>query len=138
MKNLLRTGFERRILWKMSNRHAYYNKGISWSRQLFPKTGIARESVRLRTLDRKLTLNLVVIFNSFTDISSLKYNWNILWLLLFSGKKIGSTLKCSSQCLCLCLFYQVKEQSVARKIFYWSCGPGMYSQQYFSGNLQKF
>ena len=46
-----------RILLKMENRHSYYNKDISRSRPLFQKTDIARESVYLRTIDRKLTLN---------------------------------------------------------------------------------
>ena len=34
----------------------------------FKKTDIVRENVYLRTIDRKLTLNLIVVFNSFTDI----------------------------------------------------------------------
>ena len=50
MENLLPIGFERRILWKMANWHTYYNKET-----------------------RKFTLSLIVIFNSFTDISFLKY-----------------------------------------------------------------
>ena len=45
-----------------------------------------RESVYLRTIDRKLTLNLIVIFNSFADISFLRYVTKIFCLLLFSGK----------------------------------------------------
>ena len=73
MENLLRTGFERATFWKMANRNTYYNKETLWSPQLFQKTDIARESVYLRTIDRKLTLNLIAIFNSFTDISFLKY-----------------------------------------------------------------
>ena len=72
-ENLLQTGFESRILRKMVNRHSYYNKKISWSRQLFQKTDIARNSVYLRTIDRKLTLNLIIIFSPFTDICLLKY-----------------------------------------------------------------
>ena len=70
----------------MANRRTYYNKEISWSRQPFHETDIARKSVYLRTIDRKLTLNLIVIFNSFTDISFLKYVTKIFCLLLFSGK----------------------------------------------------
>ena len=50
MENLLPIGFEMRILWKMANWHTYYNKET-----------------------RKFTLSLIVIFNSFTDISFLKY-----------------------------------------------------------------
>ena len=58
-------------------------------RQLFQETDIMRESVYLRTIDRKLTLNLIVIFNSFTDVSFLKYVTKIFCLLLFSGKNLG-------------------------------------------------
>ena len=46
-----------RILRKMENRHSYYDKDISRTRLLFQKTDISRESVYLRTIDRKLTLN---------------------------------------------------------------------------------
>ena len=52
----------------MANRSTYYNKEISWSRQLFQKTDIARESVYLTTIDKRLTLNLIVVFDSFADI----------------------------------------------------------------------
>ena len=70
----------------MANRRTYHNKEISWSRQLFYETVIVRQSVYWRTIDRKLTLNLIVIFNSFTDISFLKYVTKMFCLLLFSGK----------------------------------------------------
>ena len=43
MENLLRTGFERRILQKMPKRHSYY-KDILYRRQLFQKTDILRQS----------------------------------------------------------------------------------------------
>ena len=39
----------------------------------FKKQTLQGESVYLRTIAEKLTLNLIVIFNSFTDISFLKY-----------------------------------------------------------------
>ena len=86
MENHLWTGFERRTLWKMANRLTYYSKMIAWSRQLFQETDIARESVYSRTICGKLTLNLIVIFNSFTDLYFLKYVTKIFCLLLFSGK----------------------------------------------------
>ena len=75
MENLLQTGFERRILRKMTdqNNKRHYNKEISWNPQFFQKTDIRRESVNLRTIQRKLTLNLAVVFNFTTDISFLKY-----------------------------------------------------------------
>ena len=47
MENLVRTGFERRILRKMANRHSYH-KEMSY-RQLFQRTEIVREKVYLRT-----------------------------------------------------------------------------------------
>ena len=58
MKNLLRSEFESRILRNGEPTFLIY---------------IARESVYLRTIYRKLTLNLIVIFNSITDISFLKH-----------------------------------------------------------------
>ena len=71
MENLLRTGFERRFFRKIVSWNSYYNKKILWSRQLFQEIDIARDIVYLRTIDRKLTFNLTVIFNFFTDISIL-------------------------------------------------------------------
>ena len=88
MKNLLRIRFERRTLLKMVNRHSYYNKKISWSRHLFQKTNITWESVYLRTTDRKLTLNLIVIFKSFTDISFIKYITKIFYISYYFQEKI--------------------------------------------------
>ena len=41
----------------------------------------------MRTIDRKLTLNLKVIFHLFTDISFLKYVTKIFIILLFLEKK---------------------------------------------------
>ena len=77
----------------MENRHSYYNKDISRSRPLFQKTDIARESVYLRTIDRKLTLNLIVIFNSFTDISFLKYVTKIFCISYYFQEKIWECFK---------------------------------------------
>ena len=77
----------------MENRHSYYNKDISRSRPLFQKTDIARESVYLRTIDRKLTLNLIVIFNSFTDISFLKYVTKIFCVSYYLQEKIWEHFK---------------------------------------------
>ena len=118
----------------MANRRTYYDKEISWSRQLFHETDIAKESVSLRTIHRKLTLNLTVIFNSFSDISFLRYVTKIFCLLLFSEK--------IRECFKLHLSVVVFVLSVAsilykdfgenpRKIYYKSFGPQMYSQQFF-------
>ena len=98
-KNFLQTGFESGILRKMVNRHSYYNKKMLWSRQLFQTTDFARDSVYLRTIDRKLTLNLIIIFNLFTDICLLKYVIKLKYFvsLTIFRKKFGSVLRCSSQ-----------------------------------------
>ena len=75
----------------MLNEHSYYNKKILWSWQLFQKTDIARDSVYLRIIDRKLTLNLIIIFNPFADISLLNYVTKLKYFVsatIFS-KKIG-------------------------------------------------
>ena len=93
MENLLRTGFERRILWKMKNQHSYYDKDISRSPQLFQKTDIARETVYLRTIYRKLTLNLIVILNSFRGISFLKYVTKIFCISDCFQEKIWECFK---------------------------------------------
>ena len=93
MENLLRTGFERRILWKMENQHSYYNKDISWSSQLFQKTDIVRKNVSLRNINRKLTLSLIVIFNFFTDISFLKYVTKIFCISYYFQEKIWECFK---------------------------------------------
>ena len=101
VENLLRTGFERRILQKMANRLSSYhllptfcyNKEIPWSRQLYQKTDIARESVYLSTIDRKLTLNLIVIFNSFIDISFLKYVTKIFCVSYYSQEGLCECFK---------------------------------------------
>ena len=103
MESLLRTGLKEEFL--LSNRQSYYKNEISWSRQLFEKADITRESVYLRTIDRKLTLNLIVIFNSFTDIYFLKYVAKIFCIFHYFQEIFGSGLRCSFQWLCLCIFY---------------------------------
>ena len=57
------------------------------------KKDIARESVYLRTIDRKLTLNLIVFFNSFTDISFLKYVTKIFSVSYYCQVKILECFK---------------------------------------------
>ena len=93
MENLLRTGFERATFWKMANWNTYYNKETLWSPQLFQKTDIARESVYLRTIDRKLTLNLIAIFNFFTDISFLNHVTKIFCISYYIQEKIWECFK---------------------------------------------
>ena len=85
--------FWQSILWKMTNRHSYYNKAISWSRQLFQRTDIVRESINLITIGRKLILNLIVILNSFTDIFFLKYVTKIFHFPYYFQKNIWECFK---------------------------------------------
>ena len=51
------------------------------------------------SIDRKLTLNLIVIFNSFTDISFVKYTTLLKYFvsLTIFMKKLGGVLRCSFQ-----------------------------------------
>ena len=83
----------------MANQRSYY-KEISQSRQLFRRTEIVAEKVYLRTIDRKLIV--MVIFNSFTDISFLKDFPNAFFLsLTVFRKKYEIILRYSFQELCL-------------------------------------
>ena len=75
MKNFQQTGFARRILRKMTNRHSYYNKEIPWIRQLFQTKDIARESVNLRTID------------IFTDMFFLKYVTKMFYISYYFQEK---------------------------------------------------
>ena len=59
----------------------------------FKKTDITRESVYLRTIDRKFALNLIVIFNSFTDISFLKYVVKVFCVSYYFQEKIQECFK---------------------------------------------
>ena len=59
----------------------------------FKKTDIVRENVYVRTINRKLTLNLIVIFNSFTDISFLKYVTKIFCISYYFQEKIWECFK---------------------------------------------
>ena len=88
----------------MENRHCYYNKDISRSRPLFQKTDIARESVYLRTIDRKLTLNLIVIFNSSTDISFRKFVTEIFCDSYYFQEKTSTVLRCDQLSVAVFVF----------------------------------
>ena len=149
MENVLQTGFERRILWKMENGHSYYNKDISWSRQLFQKTDIVRKGVYLRTIDRTLTLNLIVIFNSFTDILFLKHVTEIFCISYYFQDKFW---KCFKVQLSVTLFVYILSSKGANQLqvlYIKTLGniQGNFSTEaavlkcipnIFSGNLQKF
>ena len=148
MENLLRTAFERRVLWKMENQNSYYNKDISWRPLLFQKTDIVRENVSLRAIDRKLTSNLIVIFNSFTDISFLKYVTKIFCISYYFQEKIWECFKVQ---LSVTLFVYISSKganqvqvlyvktlrnikgSFSTEAGFLKCIPSI-----FSGNLQKF
>ena len=83
----------------MENRRSYYSKDISRSRPLFQKTDIAKESVCLRTID---IWHWILIFNSFADISCLKYVTKIFRIYYYFQEKIRECFKVQLQWLCLC------------------------------------
>ena len=90
MENLLRTGFERRILQNTANQ-----------RDIVKLTALSKNrDCEGKTIDRKLIV--MVIFNSFTDISFLKDFPNTFFLSLpVLRKKIESALRYSFQQLFL-------------------------------------
>ena len=135
----------------MANRQSHYKKEISWSRRIFQKTDIVRESV----IDRKLTLNLLVIFTSFTDISFLKYVTKIFCIPYYFQEKIWECFKVQLlvavsvyilsskganqlQVLYIKTMGKIQGNFLHAILFYLRYSPQMYSQQYFSENLQKF
>ena len=52
-----------------------------------------RESVYLRTIDKKLTFSLIVIFNSLTDMSFPKYVAKIFCISYYCQEKIWKCFK---------------------------------------------
>ena len=52
--------------------------------KIYCEVDIFRESVYMRTIDRTLTLNLIVIFNLFADILFLKYFQNVAKIFCIS------------------------------------------------------
>ena len=101
-----------------------------------------------------MTLNIIVIFNSITDISFLKYVTKIFCIsYYFQGKnweclKVQRSVAMSVYILSskganqLQVFYIRTLQNIQRNLlhgilFYWSCGPQMYSQQFFLENCRK-
>ena len=134
METLLRTGFERTILWKTANRHTYYNKEISWSRQLFQKTDTARESIYLRTIDRKLTLNLIVVFKSFTDISFLKYVTKIFCVSYYFQEKVWHCFKVK---LSIAVFVYILSSKGASQLQVLYKGSTLFSEENFQLKLRS-
>ena len=133
----------------MENRNSCYNKNISRSRLLFEKKDIARESVYLRTIDRKLTLNLIVIFNSFTDISFLKYVTKIFCISYYFQEKIWECFKVQLSVTLFVYILSSKGANQLQVLYIKTLGniQGNFSieaavltfiSSIFSGNLQKF
>ena len=75
----------------MPNRHSHHNKETWWSWRIFQNTDTTWESVYLRAIDRKLTLNLIIIFTSFTD--SYKYVTKIFCTSYYFLEKIWEYFK---------------------------------------------
>ena len=149
MEILLWTGIERGILWNMENQHSYYNKDISWSPQLFQKTDIVREDVSLRAFDRKLTLNLIVIFNFFIDISFPKYLTKIFCISYYFQEKIWECFKVQLSVTLFVYILSSKGANQLQVLYIKTLGniQGNFSieaavltfiSSIFSGNLQKF
>ena len=63
-----------------------------------------------------MTLNLIVIFNSITDIYFLKYVTKIFCISYYFQEKNERFLRCSFQWLCMCIFYQLKELSTLKEL----------------------
>ena len=128
MENLLRPGFERRILWKMD---------------------IVRENVSWRAIDRKLTLNLIVIFDSFTDIWFLQYVTKIFCISYFFQEKIWECFKVQLSVTLFVYILSSKGANQLQVLYIETLGniQGNFSTEaavlkcipsIFSGNLQKF
>ena len=128
MENLLRAGFERRILWKMD---------------------IVRENVSWRAIDRKLTLNLIVIFNSFTDIWFLQYVTKISCISYYFQEKIWECFKVQLSVTFFVYILSSKGANQLQVLYIKTLGniQGNFSTEatvlkcipsIFSGNLQKF
>ena len=132
----------------MAKRHSYYNKEISWSRQLFRKTNIARKSEYLKTTYRKLAMNLIVIFNSIIDIYFQKYVAKVFCISFYFEEKnwecfkvqlsvsvslyiLSSTGANQLEVLHIRTLGNIQGNSLHGILFYWSCDPQMYSHNSF-------
>ena len=94
MNNFLRTGFDRRTLLKIVNRHSYNNKSTALLK-------IRHCKGKCIFVNHNLTLGLIVIFNSFIVISILKRTTKIFCISYYSRKNVWKFLRYSPQCLCL-------------------------------------
>ena len=120
----------------------------TFERDIFQKTGIARESIYLRTIVRKLTLNLIVIFNSFIDIYFLKYVTKIFWISYYFQEKTWQSFKVQLsvavsmyilsskranrlQVLYIRTLGNIQGNLLDGNLFWWSCDPQIYSQHFF-------
>ena len=150
MENLLQTGFKRRFLRKLVSGNSYCYKKISWSWQLFQETEIVWDIAYLRAIDSKLILNLIVIFNSFIDISLLKYVTKHFCISYYFQEKTWECFKVQlSDVVSVYILSSKRTKLVAstlykdfvkypRKLYYWRCSPQMWSQQFFSWFVKVF
>ena len=77
------------------------------------KKHVARERVYLRTIDKKLTLKLMVIFDSFTDISFLKYVAKIFCVSYYFQEK---NWKCFKVQLSVTVFVYILSSNGANQL----------------------
>ena len=104
-----------------------------------------RENISLRAIDRKLTLNSIVIFNLFTDISFLKYITKIFCISYYLHEKIWECFKVK---LSVNLFVYILSSNGANQLrkalgniqgsFSTEAAVLKCISSIFSGNLQKF
>ena len=98
----------------------------------------------MSTIDRKLTLNLIVIFTSFTNVSFLKHVPKIFCISTIVTKKFACVSRCSSQRLSVYILLSkganhlqvlyvrtlknIQENVMHDILSYWSYSPQMYYQ----------
>ena len=124
----------------MANRHSNYNKEILWSRRLSQKTDIARESVYLSAIDRKLTSELNSNFQLLHRYFFLKYVTKIFCISYYFQEKIWECFKVQLsvavsvyilsskganrlQVLYIRTLGNIQGIFLHRILSYWGCGP---------------
>ena len=116
---------------------------------IYCEVDILRESVYLRTIDRTLTLNLIVIFNSFADILFLKYVTKIFCISYYFQEKIWECFKVQLSVTLFVYILSSKGANQLQVLYIKTLGniQGNFSieaavltfiSSIFSGNLQKF
>ena len=138
MENLLRTGFERGILRKIGNRHSYYHKEISWSRQFFQEKKV--------NIDLNRNFQLHISFLKYvTKIFCISYYFQQNFLEYFKMLSVALSVYIllnkganQLQVLYIRTLGNIQENLLHGILFYWSCGPQLHSRQYFLEICRSF